>query len=453
MTQDEDFAALFEAQAKRPRGGGQRLRPGQTIEGTVIAIDSDTVFVDVGTRTEARLPRTDVTNDKGTLTVAVGDRLAATVAQADDRGPTLLRKTLGGGPLDTEQLTLAVSSGLPVEGEFAAAVKGGLEVTLGEIRAFCPASQVDLAYVADLTHLVGQRHFFKVLEVRDRGRSVIVSRKALLLDERDQKAAELLQRIHVGDELDGIVQSIQAYGAFVDLGGVLGLVHVSEVSHGRVGSPGDLVSIGEKVRVKVLGIEQKGDGPPRISLSMKAMVQASASETETEDTKGEVYVATVTKVENFGVLVTTPIGNGLIPTAELGIPRGSDPRRTFKLGGEVEVVLQRRDGNGSLRFSARAVRDVEEREAFRSFASQQRKQNATSEVMRSLGDLLKGIKLPDGPSAPAPIRAPAERSPPPSRESTKVAPTQATPAIEHHDNRSSRSVKEDPNRTKRRVVR
>jgi len=393
---DEDFAALFEASEQRQgHQKGNRLKPGQRVSGRVVAVSDDVIFVDIGTRLEAQLPRSSAPAD---LKVAVGDELRATVADPGVHGAPQLRISLAGSAgIDLDELRLAAQSGTPVEGEFKSAVKAGLEVMLGSIRAFCPASQVDIAYVADLEVFVGQRHFFKVIEIRDGGRSVVVSRKAVLTEARERAAEERLASLEVGAELDGIVQSLQPYGAFVDLGGLQGLIHVSELSHTRVASPADVVSVGESVRVRVLSIDAAPKGPPRVSLSMKALVQAPASETAAAagDAELEIYTATVAKVESFGVLVDTPAGQGLIPIAELELPRNSDPRRVFRPGSNLEVVMQRRDASGRLRFSAKAVHRVEEQQAFRSFSSAQRKEKGRKESLGSLGDLLKGIELPD----------------------------------------------------------
>jgi small subunit ribosomal protein S1 len=426
---DDDFATLFEqsmatgaAAAPRPRSA--QLRPGQVVQGTIVAIGDDTVFVDVGTKAEARLERSAVTDAQGQLRVSVGDPLRATVAHVGHDGPRLVL-AYGAGGLDAAALELAAQAGTPVEGEVRKAVKAGLEVEVGGVRAFCPASQVELGYVADLEVFVGQRHFFRVLEVREGGRSVVVSRKALLLAEREQKAAELAGHIEVGAELDGIVQSIQPYGAFVDLGGLQGLVHVSEMAHTRVGSPSDLVSVGESVRVKVTAVEAAASGKPqdmRISLSMKALVQPSESEQAPNPAAEEVITATVVKVETFGIIVDTPSGQGLVPNAELALPPGSDPRRTYSPGVTLDVVLMRHGGgSGRLRFSAKSVEEVEARRNFRQFRDDQKK---SGKGFGSLGDLaskLAGMQLPDAPKAPKAPATPAAATP------AAATPPAATP--------------------------
>jgi small subunit ribosomal protein S1 len=388
MAEDEDFAALFEASVKGGSETGRRLKAGQSVRGTVVAITGDTVFVDVGTRREARLARAELCDTKGELKVGVGDPITATVAQPEGVDAAILKVAFGGS-MDVAELEVARDAGTPVEGEFTGAVKAGLEVDLGGRRAFCPASQVDLMYVADLETFVGQRHFFRVLEVRDGGRSVVVSRKALLQAQREDQARALLSGLDVGSELDGIVQSLQPYGAFVDLGGVQGLVHVSEIAHTRVSSPQDVLSVGERVRVKVTSIESRAEGSPRISLSMKALTQPEASSAIPD---AEVVTATVVKVETYGVLVETPEGQGLVPTGEIDLPPGSDPRRAFKPGDTMDVVLQRREPSGRLRFSARAVTRVEEKKAFAAF----RGDGKASGSLGSLGDLLRGVELSGG---------------------------------------------------------
>lgn len=394
MSQDESFSALFESNTSGQGGQRTELRAGQRITGTVVAITGDTVFVDVGGRVEGHLARNEVLDKDGEPKVAVGDRVKATVVQAG-RGAPVLRMALGRGEAGTAELELAAESGTPVEGTFSKAVKAGLEVDIGGKRAFCPASQVDVQFVEDLETFVGQTNFFKVLEVRDNGRSIVVSRRALLEIERAEKAQELLGRLEAGAELDGIVQSLQAYGAFVDIGGIQGLLHVSEISSARVASPSDVLSVGEQVRVLVKSLESQADGkPPKISLSMRALEQEG--DVAPTPKQNEVVTATVDKIENYGVLVTTEGGAGVIPTAELDLPLNSDPRRRYKIGSEVEVVQMRGGAKGKLRFSVRAVSATEERNAFATFRQSQGKGSGGKQKagkLGSLGDLLAGIDL------------------------------------------------------------
>jgi len=406
-TDDEDFAAMFEQQqagSGTPQPSQKRLTPGKVVEGVVVVVADDAIYVDVGTRTEGILERRAMAED-ATLP-EVGDRIRATVAEhpRPDAPPRLVLSLRGRADIDAEALEEAARSGAPVEGEFTRAVKAGIEVQVGGARAFCPASQVEIGYTGDLEAYVGQRHFFRVVEVKDGGRSIIVSRRALLEAERAQQAATLASELEVGAELEGIVQSVQPYGAFVDLGGLTGLVHVSEVAHGRTASPGDVVSVGEKVRVKVLSIQTNASGKPgdsRISLSMRALTQPPAGGSAKE--LAEIIAATVNKVESFGVMVDTPAGPGLVPNAELALPPGSDPRRAYSAGDTVQVVRLGKDGGGRLRFSAKAVEDVEARRAYQQFRGRGKER-----ALGSLGDLLAG-KFGNLPDRPAPAEQPKKR--------------------------------------------
>ncbi|HEY8376168.1 MAG TPA: S1 RNA-binding domain-containing protein [Nannocystis sp.] len=416
--QDEDFAAMFEAQGAQTRARlSKRVRPGQLVEGPVVEIGADSVFLDIGAKSEGRIDRAQLEDRDGTLKVKVGDRLRATVSAVTPDGIQLV-VAIGKGGIDTHALELARESGVPVEGTVTKAVKAGLEVELGNVRAFCPASQVDLGFAQDLERFVGTKHFFKVIEIRDGGRSVIVSRKAVLKDERESQARAVRERLVVGAELEGIVQSIQPYGAFVDLGGIEGMVHISELGHGRVDKVGDVVKIGETVRVRVIAVEPRGTNPNdlKVSLSMKSAEQpaevASAAET--------VLKGKVAQVTNFGVFVDTDIGRGLVPTSELGLSPNADPKRAFPVGKEVEVVVLGRGGeSGKLRFSIQGVAVAEERSAFKNFAREAKKE--AGKGLGSLGDLMKDLrdKLPEGPrkttsaspAAPAASSVPAARQP------------------------------------------
>lgn len=400
MAEEDDFAALFEqSMSGAQRKSTRSVRAGEVVEGVVVAIGEDLVFVDIGTKAEGRIDRSSLVDDKGVLKVKVGDKLRATVVHPGGRDAPQLAVQFGRGGLDVAGLQLALESGTPVEGEVVKEVKAGLEVMIGGVRAFCPASQVDLGHSGELAAWVGQRHFFKVIEVRDGGRSVVVSRRAILQAEREQKAEALRERLSVGDELDGIVQTIQPYGVFVDLGGLEGLVHVSELGHGRVSSPSDIVSVGEQVRVKVLAIEPGQKGGTRVSLSMKALVQAPPT-----PPPDELLTGTVGRIEGHGIWVDTPAGGGFVPNAELGLPPGSDPRRSYQVGQTLEVVVLRRDANGRLRLSVRGVAEAEARKNFREFGG-----DRSSRALGSLGDLFRD-RMPNAPDRPAAAAAPAARS-------------------------------------------
>ncbi len=392
MSDDEDFAALYEESAKVQGARGKPIEAGQVVQAVVIQIGDDTVFVDVGTRAEGQIDRHELEDEHGRLTVKVGDRIKLTVSQAGDR-PKLV--TRFGAASGIDGLELALESGSPIEGTVSKAVKGGLEIQIGKLRAFCPASQVDLNYTADISIYEGQSLRFKVIEIRENGRSIVVSRKALMQDERSVAGRERLSALEPGQIIEGTVQTIQSYGAFVDIGGIEGLIHISELGHGRVGSVTEVVSVGETVQVKILAIEPSPtpNQPPRISLSLRQAMQGNAT-TPTgggspSEAKGPAVVdAEVVKVEPFGVFVETASGAGVIPTRELDLPPGGDPRRAFPVGKQIRVVSMGVDEKGRPRFSMRRVAEAEQRSDFQQFRAKQGDGKGKGEV-GSLGELLK----------------------------------------------------------------
>lgn len=385
----QDFASLMEAslqsESSRTR---RRLNAGDTVEGTVIQIGPEHVFVDIGTPKDARINRSELCDAKGQPIVKVGDRLRARVVDASPDGPRLaIALGRSGAALDTAALELAKESGAPVEGHVAKVVKGGLQVEVGGVRAFCPASQVDVSYVQDLAVFEGQTLAFKVTEIREGGRSVVLSRRALLEQERREREQQALSSLTPGTVTEGNVVGIHKHGAIVDLSGVEGFVHISELAPHRVERVEDVVRVGERVQVRVLAIEETEKGR-RIRLSMKSesSVQAAAPSVD------EVLDGTVARVAQFGVFVTTAKGEGLVPLSELGLPPGSDHRRVFPPGTPVRVVLLSRDSqNGRLRFSATKVAAVEERKNYQEFAtgSAGSSQGGGSSGLGSLGELLR----------------------------------------------------------------
>jgi small subunit ribosomal protein S1 len=264
------------------------------------------------------------------------------------------------------------------------------------MRAFCPASQIELGRAPDLEVYVGQTLEFRVLEVRDGGKSVVVSRRAELEARRADEARDVLERLVPGAEVDGTVHSITRHGAVIDLGGVEGFGHISELAHRRIARVEDAVELGAAVRVQVLGVEESPKGL-RVKLSMKALAAAPVGPPPPR--ADEVLVGTVAKHLNGGVIIETPSGDGLVPSRDLGLPPGADHRRAFPVGREVQVVVTSRDGSGKLRFSVTGVAAVEERRNYREFTAAG-KEKGEGGGLGSLGDIMRQkLGLPDAPLA------------------------------------------------------
>jgi small subunit ribosomal protein S1 len=287
----EDFAAMFEASVQ-----AKRITKGQTIEGTIVAIGPDVAFVDIGGKGEAAIDLAELKDPDGDLEVAVGDRIQAVVVSTV--GGLTLSRRLARGAASQRQLEDAFQTGLPVEGRVEKAVKGGYEVRIGHERAFCPFSQIDIVRTEGAAH-EGRVYEFRIVEYKDGGRNLVVSRRALLEEQQRAAAAEVRQSIVPGAILNGRVASVRDFGAFVDLGGgIQGLLHVSEMSWSRSATPGEIVTPGETITVKVLRVDDQ-----KISLGLKQLLDDPWSKVQATYEIGQVRQGRVTRVAEFGAFV------------------------------------------------------------------------------------------------------------------------------------------------------
>ena len=294
MEEDEDFAALFEAS-----GQAKRFRNGQTIEGTIVAIGPEVAFVSVGGKGEATIDVEELKDDDGDIEVAVGDRIQATVV-SNAGGLTLSRK-LALGAANAGQLEDAFRAGLPVEGKVESVVKGGYEVRVARLRAFCPLSQIDTMRTEDPAVHVGRVYAFRIIEFRDGGQKFVVSRRALLEQDQAARAAELRKSINVGDVVIGRVVSVRDFGAFVDLGaGVQGLLHVSEMAWARVSDTSEVVKAGDEITVKILRVDE---ATQQIALGLKQLSADPWTRVPSTYEVGQVVPGRVTRVADFGAFV------------------------------------------------------------------------------------------------------------------------------------------------------
>ena len=291
---EEDFASMFEASLK-----SKRFERGQAIEGTIVAIGPEVAFVNVGGKGEAQIEVAELKNAEGILEVAVGDRIQAMVVSTEG-GLTLSRKLALGAAAD-RQVEDAFHAGLPVEGKVERDVKGGYEVRIGRARAFCPFSQIDIVRDTEPAQHIGRVYPFRIIEYKEGGKNLIVSRRALLEEEQRASALELRRSIVVGAVLTGRVRSVRDFGAFVDLGaGVEGLLHVSEMGWSRVSDASQIVAAGEAITVKVLRVDD-GDAEdrPRAEAAQRGSVVNGAATYEV----GRVCTGRVTRLAEFGAFV------------------------------------------------------------------------------------------------------------------------------------------------------
>jgi len=330
MSESEDFATLFAQHEAR-----RALQRGQVVKGRIIQITAEHVFVDVGGKGEAWIDRAELADADGQLRVKVGDEVEATVVSTGDE--IRLSHKLRQGAQAREALAMAAQTGVPVEGKVAGVIKGGYEVTVGGLRAFCPFSQMDLRRADSEQEYVGRVLEFRVTRYAEGGRNLVVSRRALLEEQAALAAVETRKKIVPDAVLSGTVVSLADFGAFVDLGGVQGLVPMSELSHARVERAGDRLRVGETVTVKVVRLDaEKG----RITLSLKALEGDPWAAVPGQLRERQVARGRAVRATEFGVFVELLPGvDGLLHTSEIPRHRQGAIRDMVAAAAELAVMI------------------------------------------------------------------------------------------------------------------
>jgi small subunit ribosomal protein S1 len=311
--QEEDFAAMFEASVK-----ARQFSRGQTIEGTIVALGPKAAFVDVGGKGEAEIDIEELKDADGDVEVSVGDRIQAMVVSTSG-GIVLSRKGVRNAATQRE-LEDAFRAGLAVEGKVVKAVNGGYEVRIARERAFCPLSQIDVVRTVDPAVHEGQVYAFRVIEYKDGGKDVVVSRRKHLEEQQRASAADVRKSIVTGAVLTGRVASVVEFGAFVDLGGgIQGLLHVSEMGWSRVTNPNEIVKPGDQITVKVLRVDE---ATQKISLGLKQLQDDPWAAVASTYEVGQVRTGRVTRVADFGAFVELEPGIEGLAHASTFAPTG-----------------------------------------------------------------------------------------------------------------------------------
>ena len=303
----------------RRRIKAKRFEKGQTIEGTIVAIGPEVAFVDVGGKGEATIDVDELKDDEGDLEVAVGDRIQAVVVSTDGRADALPEAGARGRDRSGSSKTRS-TAGLPVEGKVERAVKGGYEVRIARQRAFCPISQIDTVRNTDPAEHEGRVYAFRIIEYKEGGKNLVVSRRALLEEEQRASAVEVRRSIVAGAVMTGRVASVREFGAFVDLGGgVQGLLHVSEMGWSRVSDTSQVVKPGDEITVKVLRVDEDKQ---KISLGLKQLTADPWSTVPETYEVGQVRTGRVTRVAEFGAFVELEPGVEGLAHASTFAPTG-----------------------------------------------------------------------------------------------------------------------------------
>jgi small subunit ribosomal protein S1 len=438
------FAELFEANPQTP---GRGVSAGSAVSGEVVKIGKETIFVDLGGKSEGMIDIAEFLDENGNVTVKKGDKLQLRVASTRD-GIHLSKgiKVTGADAIDV--LRDAQRSLIPVEGRVSGVNKGGFDIEIAGVRAFCPISQIDLQYCDKPEEHVGARYQFRVKEVKERGRNILVSRRALLQEEQEKKQKETLAKVQPGADFDGKVTRVLDFGAFIDIGGIEGMVHVSEISHARINHPSEVLKAGDTIRVRVVKAEPDKGGRRKIALSMKALepdglvhvseisyervthpkkvlnegdavdvlvlkvdeekrrlslsikeavIKKQMAEYEKESGKarlepGQIVRGIVEDSKPYGLFVRLPqFGidvRGLLPTEELGDSGKGDMKKKFPRGTEIQVEIVAVDDKGKIRLSQKVMADREDRQDYETFIKK-----GSRSGLGTFGDIFENLKL------------------------------------------------------------
>ena len=330
----ESFAQLFEESLQNIE-----TRPGSIVRGTVVAIDKDVVLVDAGLKSESAIPVEQFKNAQGELEIQVGDEIdVALDAVEDGFGETILSREKAKRHEAWLMLEKAYEEAETVTGVINGKVKGGFTVELNGIRAFLPGSLVDVRPVRDTTHLEGKELEFKVIKLDQKRNNVVVSRRAVIESESSAERDQLLENLQEGMEVKGIVKNLTDYGAFVDLGGVDGLLHITDMAWKRVKHPSEIVNVGDEINVKVLKFDRERT---RVSLGLKQLGEDPWVAIAKRYPEGTKLTGRVTNLTDYGCFVEIEEGvEGLVHVSEMDwTNKNIHPSKVVNVGDVVEVMV------------------------------------------------------------------------------------------------------------------
>ncbi|MGM0481194.1 MAG: 30S ribosomal protein S1 [Pseudomonadota bacterium] len=330
----ENFAQLFEESLKEVE-----TRPGSIVKGTIVGIKKDLVLVDAGLKSESAIPAEQFRNAEGELEVAVGDEVdVALDAVEDGFGETILSREKAKRYEAWLQLEKAYEDNATVTGIISGKVKGGFTVDLGGVRAFLPGSLVDVRPVRETTHLENKDLEFKVIKLDQKRNNVVVSRRAVIEKENSAEREELLENLQEGQEVKGIVKNLTDYGAFVDLGGVDGLLHITDMAWKRVKHPSEIVNVGDEITVKVLKFDRERT---RVSLGLKQLGEDPWADIANRYPEGTRLTGRVANLTDYGCFVEIEEGvEGLVHVSEMDwTNKNVHPSKVVDLDDTVEVMV------------------------------------------------------------------------------------------------------------------
>ena len=331
----ESFADLF----KDDDVSKKQLSPGQKIQATVVEVSQDSIFLDIGGKSEGFLDRKELEDETGAVAVKAGDVLDVYFL-ATDRHEMQFTTKIGGGSTSRAHLEEAYRSSIPLEGLVNKEIKGGFEVTVaGSVRAFCPYSQMDLKKTSDPEDYIGKSMLFKITQFSEAGRNIVLSRRIILEEERELKLEALQDQLQEGMTVKGKITSVKDFGAFVDIDGIEGLIPISEIGWSRTENIHDLLTEGLEVEVVILKLDWENR---RFSFSLKQALPDPWLDVVKNFPVGSFHAGTVVRLTKFGAFVNLAAGiDGLIHISKLGGGRRiNHPKEVVDEGQSVEVKIE-----------------------------------------------------------------------------------------------------------------
>ncbi|MGW8312111.1 MAG: 30S ribosomal protein S1 [Desulfuromonadales bacterium] len=327
LDMEQSFESLFESSM-------QELNVGDVVRGTIVQVNDDNVVVDVGYKSEGVIPLAEFKDEQGKIEVKVGDEIDVLFERRENESGLI---GLSKEKADRQKIWGSLEEGAVVEGKIVGRIKGGLTVDIG-INAFLPGSQVDLRPVRNLEKLLGATFDFKIIKLNKRRGNIVLSRRVLLEEQRENMRSDTLETLAEGQVVEGIVKNLTDYGSFIDLGGIDGLLHITDMSWGRVNHPSDVLSVGDKINVKILKYDRERE---RVSLGLKQITPDPWLEVESVYPVGAKVKGKVVSLTDYGAFVELEDGvEGLIHVSEMSwTKRIKHPNKLLTVGDEVETVV------------------------------------------------------------------------------------------------------------------
>lgn len=383
---EESFEDLLNESFVEP----MRFSPGEKIEVLIVQVTKEWAFIDTGGKSEGFIDINEFLDDEGNVTVKEGDRVSAYFLRSKNN-ERMFTTRISSGAVGSKILEDAYSGRIPVEGSVEKEIKGGYQVKVGGIRAFCPYSQMALSRVEDPEKFIGETMTFMVIEYGEGGRNVIVSHRAILEEERQKQKDELKETLKEGMTVSGEITSVRDFGAFVDIGGIEGLIPISEISWGRVEDVKSYLSVGQKVDIAIVKLDWEKD---RYSFSLKEIMPDPWTDVIIKYPAESTHKGMVARLAAFGAFITLEPGvDGLLHISELGKGKKiKHPREVIEEGQTVEVRIGKIEEE-KRRISLSMVSDDDdsaEDDNYRKHVSTSG--DSSSGSFGTLGDMLKKLK-------------------------------------------------------------